>query len=119
MEESIVRFQEQHSVLLRYVIGHSADPRRMAKLRAEEDRHGLVLRVGVVEHYRNLALKVVRYYEAALRLLPEEANSYILKVDDDVFFLPQRLPLAIEQWRARAADYTGCFMREKRVNLQR
>ena len=119
MAGKLEKFQEQHSVSLRFVIGYSEDPAVMAKLQAEEERHGPVLRLGVLEKYRNLALKAVSYFEAALALLPEDSNSYILKVDDDVYFQPHRLPFAAAQWSAQGAQYTGCFMREKRVNLQR
>ena len=119
MQGKLEEFQEQYSVSLRYVIGYSEDPMVMSKLEAEEERHGPLLRVRVLERYRNLALKAVRYFEAALRLLPEKSNSFILKVDDDVYFQPHRLPLAVEQWNAHGAHYTGCFMRDKRVNVQR
>lgn len=113
---SLLALQEEHGIVLRFVVGFAADPKRMEDLSEEEKQHGEMLRVGVLERYQNLALKVLRYFEAALGKF---AARYLLKVDDDVYLQPLRIPLAVSQWTSRGADYVGCFMDRKAINKRR
>lgn len=35
--------------------------------------------------------------------------KWVLKIDDDVFLAPRRLPHILPQWAAVGADYVGCM----------
>jgi hypothetical protein len=35
--------------------------------------------------------------------------KWVMKIDDDVFLAPERLPHIIPQWDAVGADYVGCM----------
>lgn len=35
--------------------------------------------------------------------------KWVVKLDDDIFLAPERLPHALQQWDAVGADYIGCM----------
>jgi hypothetical protein len=52
--------------------------------------------------------KLLAFYTKVVALYQAE---WIVKVDDSVYMTPQRLMLAIPQWRAMGAEYVGCMKR--------
>jgi hypothetical protein len=38
-------------------------------------------------------------------------TEWIVKVEDSVYLMPQRLVLAMHQWRGMGAEYVGCMKR--------
>mmetsp|Transcript_33313 Transcript_33313/g.83914 ORF Transcript_33313/g.83914 Transcript_33313/m.83914 type:complete len:394 (+) Transcript_33313:230-1411(+) len=116
-EEGLAALQSRTGVALRFVVGAVESAAAEAALAAEADTHGALLRLPVLERYANLALKLVRFLEAGLARFP--GCGYLMKVDDDVYLVPQQLPPALGQWTAAAADLVGCFMPNKRVSQSR
>ncbi|GLC73533.1 hypothetical protein PLESTF_001388100 [Pleodorina starrii] len=58
--------------------------------------------------YHSLTDKTRHFFVAAFRDYP--AVEWIVKMDDDVYMLPERLLQAADQWAAAGADYIGCMV---------
>jgi hypothetical protein len=56
--------------------------------------------------YSCLTKKVLGFF---LAVHNEFTADWVVKVDDDVYMSPQRLPLAVQQWDQMGAGYVGCF----------
>lgn len=95
-----------HGIVLRFVIGHSADPEAESQLAAEDAKHGGFIRLPIQEGYLNLANKTLEFYRYVAQMYQAE---YIWKVDDDVFFRIDRVPAVMQQWKNEKADYIGCM----------
>ncbi|KAG2500741.1 hypothetical protein HYH03_001505 [Edaphochlamys debaryana] len=93
-------------VALAFVVGRSADPGREAALAAEQRRHGDFMVLPVEDRYDNLSNKTRVYLREVLRQYPNV--DYVVKMDDDVLILPERLLMAADSWTAMGADYVGC-----------
>jgi hypothetical protein len=92
----------------RFFVATPEDEESGEALKKEADKFGDIIRVPVVEHYKNLSwqtLDVLRFWTAAAiggpaqsafahwSQLPEQRCSYIMKTDDDVFpNLPTLMP---------------------------
>ncbi|PNH08278.1 putative beta-1,3-galactosyltransferase 14, partial [Tetrabaena socialis] len=100
-------------VMVRFVAGMaSADPAAEASLSAEAAATGDFLRLlGMQECYHCLANKTRAFFSAALDMYP--SLRWIVKADDDVYLVPQRLPAAAVQWERMGAGYVGCMKRGK------
>uniref|UniRef100_A0A7S1T2H7 Hexosyltransferase n=1 Tax=Tetraselmis chuii TaxID=63592 RepID=A0A7S1T2H7_9CHLO len=112
--EELAALERRSRIALRFVVGTVQDEELARALRAEEEAHGEMMRAESVEKYNNLPLKLLRFLEAGLAAHP--TARYLLKVDDDVYFLPEQLQPAVGQWTERGADLVGCFMQGKKVN---
>ena len=74
---------QQHNSKLRFVIGYPDDPNSARIVTNEEEQLGDVMRVDVVDRYKNLSLKSV----ASLRQVQRHFShfAFVLKQDDDAF----------------------------------
>jgi Galactosyltransferase len=63
-------------------------------------------RGAVQECYRCLPQKTLEFF---LRVDEKYDAEWIMKMDDDVYLAPLRLPLAAEQWARIGAEYIGCM----------
>jgi len=107
-----VRGLEAAGVYARFVIGlpppGDSDAAAIEAALAEEAAtHGDLFRVGAVESYDSLLLKVLAFFREAVASSVDA--SFYLKTDDDVFVRPDRVPAAVAQWDADGAGYTGCM----------
>eukprot|EP00873_Tetraselmis_striata_P025900 jgi/Tetstr1/446164/TSEL_003565.t1 len=108
-DDALRAFEEEHNVKMRFVVGRSTARGNASQvLQVEEEKFGEMVHVHVIEAYDNLKLKMMRFFTTLPRLF---SARYYLKVDDDIYFRPDRLPLAVEQWASRGADYVGCKRR--------
>jgi hypothetical protein len=112
--EELAALERRSRIALRFVVGTVQNEELARALLAEGEAHGEMMRVESVEKYNNLPLKLLRFLEAGLAAHP--TARYLLKVDDDVYFLPEQLQPAVGQWTERGADLVGCFMQGKKVN---
>ena len=72
----------------------------------EAATHGGFMRLPLQEGYLSLANKTLSFF----RLVAEQYDAqYIIKADDDVYLRLDRVPSAVRQWAAMAADYVGCM----------
>ncbi|KXZ43951.1 hypothetical protein GPECTOR_77g5 [Gonium pectorale] len=97
------------AVVVRFVAGFAPrDPAAEAALSVEAEAHGDFMRLrGVEECYTCLPNKTRAFFVAALAAYP--SVRWVLKMDDDVFLIPQRLPPAAAQWERMGAGYIGCM----------
>eukprot|EP00873_Tetraselmis_striata_P022514 jgi/Tetstr1/442778/TSEL_030863.t1 len=98
-------FEEGFNVKLRFVVGKTHSGQVPAEVVAEELSKGQHLHLNVIEEYDNLKLKMLRYFQTAPRLF---GAKYYLKVDDDIYFRPDRVSHAVPQWAAGDGDFVGC-----------
>jgi len=106
--EALDAFEEKSGIRVRFVIGHSSDATAEYNIDIEQQRHGDILRLDIVEDYLSLPYKILTF----LRYVSSHFDTqYIVKVDDDVYFSLDRLPYAVLQWTEKEADYIGCMKR--------
>jgi hypothetical protein len=93
-------------MVFRFVIGRSSSAAAEAELAAEEQLHGDFLRLPLVEAYNGLPNKTRTFFNAVGRAYQA---GWVVKLDDDVYLMPQRLPLVAQQWGRMGAGYVGCM----------
>ena len=68
--------------------------------------HGRLLHLaGVDDTYGNLPHKSAAFFTVAGPM----ARTFVIKLDDDVFFRPSALPAAVARWHRASAGYIGCL----------
>mmetsp|Transcript_40085 Transcript_40085/g.71947 ORF Transcript_40085/g.71947 Transcript_40085/m.71947 type:complete len:445 (-) Transcript_40085:100-1434(-) len=108
-EEALTAYEMTHNVKMRFVIGKENKTGLIPpEILEEEQQHGEFLHINVKEVYPNLKLKMMRYFTTVPKLFNAR---YYLKVDDDTYFRPDRVPHAVPQWTAREGDFIGCSMK--------
>ncbi|EFN52007.1 hypothetical protein CHLNCDRAFT_10529, partial [Chlorella variabilis] len=105
-QQELDRLQGEQRILVRFVIGHSADAEQEAALNAEEAQHRDFVRLNLTEGYANLPTKTLAFLRA---VTTQYDPQYIVKIDDDVYLRLDRLPHAVQQWHDIRADYVGCM----------
>ncbi|CAI6006555.1 unnamed protein product [Closterium sp. NIES-65] len=101
----VLRVEAATGLVFRFIVGHgSVEDEEM--LQAENSTHGDFFRVDVQESYLNLNRKILLFFTTAFKLY--EAKYYI-KIDDDIFLMPERLSALIAKPRASPRTYLGCF----------
>lgn len=98
-------FEDDFNVKLRFVVGKTADGKVPHEIVEEEEEHGQLLHLDVIDEYDNRQLKMLRFFKTVPRLF---SARYFLKVDDDIYVRPDRVSYAVTQWTAANADYIGC-----------
>ncbi|GLC47290.1 hypothetical protein PLESTM_002055600 [Pleodorina starrii] len=78
-----------------------------AELAAEDKQYDDFLWLEVEDSYSLLARKTRLFFVTVLRLFPRV--EFIVKADDDVYVMPQRLLMAADQWAAARADLVSCM----------
>lgn len=68
--------------------------------------HGLPTKSAVQECYRCLPKKTTSFF---VTVHEHYDADWVLKMDDDVYMAPARLPLAMEQWQYMGVEYIGCM----------
>lgn len=100
------RLEKESGIIVRFVVGHSSDPIEEAKLADEERNFGDFLRVPLVESYYGLTNKTKTFMATAFSLYDPD---WVVKVDDDVYYMIERTLLAMDQWDKMGATYVGCM----------
>lgn len=87
-------------VEFRFVVGNSSKPQDQRALAEEQQRYGDLLRLPVVENYRNLTLKTLEFQShAGLRF--GSAVDFIVKCDDDVYAHVPTLVKTLQSLKAK------------------
>jgi len=105
-QEAVDKLECRQGIVMRFVIGHSADPKAEAEIAAEEKKYGGFLRLPLQEGYLSLANKTLTFFRTVTALYDAD---YIIKADDDVYLRVDRVPPVIAQWSEMHADYIGCM----------
>lgn len=100
--------QASSGVVLRFVVGSTSDSAAAAIIADEETKYGGFMRLPIEEAYLSLTNKTLTFFRQAIATWDVD---YVMKVDDDVYLRVDRVPLAVLQWKERAADYIGCMKR--------
>eukprot|EP00210_Caulerpa_lentillifera_P004025 g3840.t1 len=100
------RIEKESGIVIRFIVGHSSDPKEEEKLAEEERTYGDFLRVPLVESYYALTNKTKTFMATAFSVYDPD---WIVKVDDDVYYMFERTLLAMEQWDKMGATYVGCM----------
>ncbi|KAI8103077.1 hypothetical protein M9434_005862 [Picochlorum sp. BPE23] len=95
-----------HGIVVKFVMGHALDEASEEALVRESRMHGDLLRLDLSETYANLAEKSHAFFKVVMSLYDP---TYIVKVDDDVYFKLSRLPSIVQHWTSIGADYIGCM----------
>jgi hypothetical protein len=102
------RYAEEHGMVFRFIIGHSIYKDMEAKLAAEEQQYNDFLRLPMVENYTALPYKARSFLNAVGIIYQAD---WVVKLDDKVYLMPERLPLVAQQWAKIGAGYVGCMAR--------
>lgn len=105
-QEKLDEMERKLGIYMRFVIGHSKDPRAEAEIAEEEEKYGGFLRLPMEEDYLSLTNKTLLYFTTIAKTVDAQ---YIFKCDDDVYMRPERLPFAVKQWDEVGAGYIGCM----------
>ncbi|WIA20768.1 hypothetical protein OEZ85_005132 [Tetradesmus obliquus] len=99
-------FESEHSVVLRFIIGSSANASDELALQQEEQEHGDFMRLPLQEDYRALPNKTRTFFRAVTQ---QWDPDWVIKMDDDVYLNTARLLDAARQWDVMGAQYVGCM----------
>lgn len=102
----LARLEDEEGIMIRFVVGHSADARLEGAMNAEQEKHRDFLRLPTTESYAELNRKTLAFFSLAARLYDAD---FVVKVDDDAFVRLDRLSHALTQWRQLGAGYIGCM----------
>lgn len=105
-QESLERLETETNMVMRFIIGQTQNDAQEAELMQESSKHGGFLRLDLQEQYNSLTNKTVAFLKLVTSLYDPQ---YIVKVDDDVYLRPDRLPYAVKQWTTFGSDYVGCM----------
>ena len=105
-DEAFQKKLADHGIVVKFVMGHALDEASEEALVRESRIHGDLLRLDLKESYDNLAEKSHAFFKA---VMASYDPSYIIKVDDDVYFKLSRLPSIVQHWTSIGADYIGCM----------
>ncbi|XP_073025512.1 probable beta-1,3-galactosyltransferase 4 isoform X1 [Primulina eburnea] len=102
------RLEEEKGIIIRFVIGHSATSGGILDraIKAEDKKHGDLLRLEHVEGYLELSAKTKTYFTTAIALW--DADFYV-KVDDDVHVNIATLGATLARHRSKPRVYIGCM----------
>lgn len=101
-----VRLEWEKGIVVRFVVGHSLDPKQEEAMGQEEADHQDFIRIPIIESYYGLTNKTKNFFVTAAALY--DADWYV-KVDDDVYLMVERILLAAKQWAKMGAGYIGCM----------
>lgn len=100
------RLEQEKGIVIRFVLGHTKDRDQERKLYEEQLQHQDFLRLPILESYYGLANKTKSYFAAVIAVYDVD---WVVKIDDDVYLIVDRLHLAQRQWREMSAGYIGCI----------
>lgn len=104
--EGLFRLEQATGLAFRFVIGKTADSRKMAELDEEIEKYNDFLRIDFEEEYLNLPKKTLAFFKAAYLLF--DADFYV-KADDDIYLRPDRLATLLAKDRTSPRTYLGCM----------
>jgi hypothetical protein len=93
-------------MVLRFIVGYSPSAEAEAEMAAEAQLHGDFMRLPLVEAYDGLPNKTRTFFHSVAQAYQAD---WIVKMDDDVYMMPERLHLAAKQWDTAGAEYVGCM----------
>jgi len=105
-KKAMDRMQEKYGIVLRFVIGRSKNETNQKMLEKEIDRSGPMFQLDVLEGYLNLARKSHIFFKTVTE---QYSAKFIVKMDDDVYFRPDRLYHALPGYEERRLGYIGCM----------
>jgi hypothetical protein len=111
-QQALDDLESRLGIVVRFVIGHASptankNPDALeSQIKSEEAQYGDFLRLPLEENYNTLTNKTLAFFTHVVQQYDAE---YILKIDDDVYFRPDRLSHAIKQWKDVDAGYVGCM----------
>jgi galactosylxylosylprotein 3-beta-galactosyltransferase len=105
-QRALDELQAASGLVVRFVIGHSADAAAEGAVRSEAAAHGGFLRLPLQEGYDSLTNKTLTFLR---HVAATYDAAYVIKADDDVYLRLDRVPPAVAQWGAAGADYVGCM----------
>ncbi|GMH38226.1 hypothetical protein BSKO_06110 [Bryopsis sp. KO-2023] len=100
------RLEKEKGIVVRFVVGHSADPKQEEVMGEEEKANEDFIRIPLTESYYGLTNKTKNFFTTAAALYDAE---WYVKVDDDVYLMVERILLAAKQWAKMGAGYIGCM----------
>ncbi|GLC35556.1 hypothetical protein PLESTM_000337100 [Pleodorina starrii] len=103
----IRRARRYRHLVVKFLVGVNPDPVKHASMLDEQEKYGDIMIVQMNDSYAGLTDKSRHFFQKVFRDYP--AVEWVVKMDDDVYLLPERLLQAADQWAAAGADYIGCF----------
>jgi len=100
------RLEREKGIVVRFIVGNSKDPDEQKLLAEEDATHHDFLRLPITESYYGLTNKTKTFFAAALSMYDPD---WVVKVDDDVYYMVERTLLAMKQWDKMGATYIGCM----------
>jgi len=104
--EEHIQMQRELGITMQFIIGHSNDAEEERQIAEENEEHSDILRLPIVESYDGLANKTKSFFRAVME---GHSPDWIVKVDDDIYLMPDRLLAAAKQWKRMGAGYIGCM----------
>lgn len=104
--EGLFRLEQATGLAFRFIIGKTADSRKMAELNEEIKKYNDFVRIDFEEEYLNLPKKTLAFFKAAYLLF--DADFYV-KADDDIYLRPDRLATLLAKDRTSSRTYLGCM----------
>ncbi|XP_024400805.1 probable beta-1,3-galactosyltransferase 14 [Physcomitrium patens] len=104
--EKLASLEKSTGLVFRFVIGHTADSRKMKALEEEAEEHKDFLCIDSEETYNKLNLKTLAYFRTAYALFDAE---FYMKIDDDIYLRPDRLATLLSKPRESPRTYLGCM----------
>lgn len=104
--EEAARSERATGMVLKFILGHTADPGLEAAVQREADEFRDIVRIDVEESYVNLNHKTLVFFRAMLRTYDAE---FYVKADDDIYLRPDRLATLLARERSDPSTYLGCF----------
>jgi len=105
-EEQLSRLEDEHGLVIRFVIGQTQRHDEESNLAREIQEHGQFIRLDVEEHYLNLNYKSREYFKAVFK---KYDARYYAKIDDDVYLFPMRLLHVLKDPSLPHSAYLGCM----------
>ncbi|EFJ32339.1 glycosyltransferase-like protein [Selaginella moellendorffii] len=104
--EGLVSLQQSTGLAIRFIIGHTADKRKMEELEEEIETYKDFIRIDIEEEYLKLTHKTLAYFKAAYMLFDAE---FYVKADDDIYLRTDRLATLLAKDRSTPRTYLGCM----------
>lgn len=99
------QYEKELGLVVRFMMGRSEDEDREKELRDEEVKHGDMLRLSVVDTHDNMGKKTMDTFKVGVEMFDPD---WLVKMDDDVYPMPERLLQAAAEWQRGNKGYIGC-----------
>mmetsp|Transcript_4590 Transcript_4590/g.12773 ORF Transcript_4590/g.12773 Transcript_4590/m.12773 type:complete len:410 (-) Transcript_4590:101-1330(-) len=105
-EAAMHRMYSDYGIVMRFVIGHTTNTSAAAALDKEIQQFGPMLRLNLLEGYTALSYKSHAYFATVMSLYNP---AFVVKIDDDTYFRPDRLYHSLAGYRKYKFGYIGCM----------